>query len=681
MKYDFCGYATRSNVKCSDGRTIMKDAFRDDDGKKVPLVWNHDHSKASSVLGHGILENREDGVYVYASFNDTPEGQRAKELVRHGDITALSIFANKLKETAGKVMHGVIREVSLVMAGANPEAMIDSYVAHSDGSIQLDRSQGQFYSGMDGELYHSEDNDSAEDDAEEPNEEELEHADDEDEEEARNRRIERVLANQKAKKGQKDDTDGDASEDGEEEDDSEDPDEDSDEDEEKRVRHADGSGDEGDEDDEDDDGGETVGDILDTFTDKQKVVVMAMLENALAAAGKEMEHSDEEEAEMKKNLFDQESAEENVLSHSDEMKIVEMAKAPHIGSLKAAMKAFCEDAELAHGFDSQSLTLLFPEYKDLKPGAPEKLTDDQGWITKVLQKVHKSPLTHIRVRFADIRNIENLRAKGYKKGERKTLTGDISVLYRVVDPQTVYVRSDLQRDDVLDIQDFDYVSYMYDIDRMMLNEELATAILLGDGRAVNDQYKIKEDKIIPIWTDAELFTIHRTVNFAAMRQQLQGSNTNMYFGDNFVYAETFVQELLYGRETAKNVGQGDLYITPHVLNTMLLARDRNGRRIYNTVEELRSALNVNSIITVEQFEGKIRTDTNGGQHSLLGILVDLKNYQLGAAKGGEITHFTDFDINFNTLQSLLETRTSGMNTRPLSALVLEEDYTENPTQD
>lgn len=682
MKYDFCGYATRSNVKCSDGRTIMKDAFRDDDGKKVPLVWNHDHSKASSVLGHGILENRDDGVYVYASFNDTPEGQRAKELVRHGDITALSIFANKLKETAGRVMHGIIREVSLVYAGANPEATIDSYVAHSDGSVEVDRSMGWFYSGMDGELYHSEDNDSSEDDTEELNSgTELEHAEEDEgdetdeEEKARERRRERAAQRVKAQNADDEDSEDDEDEssedDAEPDEDSEDDGDDPDEEEKKQVRHADESE-------------KTVGDVLDTFTDEQKVVVMAMLENALAEAGKSMEHSDEEDTNMaRRKLFEQnEDMEENVLSHADEMKILEMAKDTSIGTLQKAMKAFCEDESLAHGFDSQSLTLMFPEYKDLKPGAPEMLTDDQGWIGKVLAKVHKSPLTHIRVRFTDVRTVKAAnRAKGYTKGAQKTLTQDISALYRVTDPQTIYIRSDLPRDDVLDIQDFDYVAYMYNIDRMNLNEELATAIMLGDGRGVSDPNKIKEDKIIPIWGDDELFTIHRTVNFAAMRTSLQGSNTNMYFGDNFVYAETMVQELLYGREDAKNVGQGDLYIAPHVVNQMLLARDRNGRRVYNTIEELRSALNVNSIITVEQFEGKIRTDKQGNQHKLLAILFDMKNYQLGAAKGGEITHFTDFDINFNTLQSLLETRTSGMNTKPLSALVLEEDYTPTTGED
>ena len=367
---------------------------------------------------------------------------------------------------------------------------------------------------------------------------------------------------------------------------------------------------------------------------------------------------------MKHNLFDKDTEQQsNTLSHSDEEKILSMAKDSSIGSLKGAMKAFCDDEALAHGFDTQSLTLLFPEYKDLKPGAPEMLTTDQGWITKVLAKVNKIPMSKVRVRFTDIRDIENIRAKGYTKGTQKTLPGDISAIYRVADAQTVYVRSDLDRDDIIDMVDFDYVQYMYNIDRMVLNEELATAILLGDGREAGNQYKIKEDKIIPVWTDNEL---------------LQGSNTAGYFGENFIYAEAFVQELLYGRETAKNVGNADLYITPHVLNKMLLARDRNGRRIYNTVEELRSALNVREIITCEQFEGKTRTVGNT-QRELLGILVKLENYDLGANKGGQITHFTDFDINFNKEQSLLETRCSGMNTRPLSALVLESVVT-NPNK-
>ena len=666
MVYDFCGYATRNNVRCSDGRVIMKDAFKDDNGKKVPLVWNHQHNSPENVLGHAILENRDDGVYAYAVFNDNDMGQRAKELVRHGDISALSIYANKLKEQAGHVMHGIIREVSLVLAGANPEAMIDSFVAHSDGSVSEDREQGWFFSGIDGEFYHADSEDK--DDKEEDEEEDTE---DEDEDDARMRRIEKMMANRN-KSEEKDEDEADEEEEEEEDE--------KDEEDEEKLKHSDsGESDSGDSDDSDDsdEGSESVGDIMDTFTDKQKVVVMALIEDAVEEAMKGKTEDNKEDSEMKHNLFDKETEQDNTLSHSDEMKILDMAKDSSIGTLKGAMRAFCDNEELAHGFDSQSLTLLFPEYKDLKPGAPEMLTTDQGWISKVLAKVDKSPISKVRVRFTDIRNIENIRAKGYTKGTQKTLPSDITAIYRVADPQTVYVRSDLDRDDIIDMVDFDYVAYMYNIDKMVLNEELATAIMLGDGREPGNQYKIKEDKIIPIWTDDELFSVHRVIDFDAAAAQLQGSNTSGYFGENFIYAETFVQELLYGREDAKNVGIADLYITPHVLNKMLLARDRNGRRIYNTVEELRSALNVREIITAEQFEGKTRTVGNE-QRELLGILVKLENYTLGANKGGQISHFTDFDINFNKEQSLLETRVSGMNTRPLSALVLETVVTPNP---
>lgn len=661
MTYDFCGYATRNGVRCSDGRVILKDAFKDQDGAKVPLVWNHQHNSPDNVLGHGILENRDDGMFVYATFNDNEMGRRAKELVRHGDISALSIYANKLKEQSGRVMHGIIREVSLVLAGANPGALIDSFVAHSDGSVFEDRTQGQFYSGMDGELYHA--------DSEDKEDKE------EDEDEARMRRIEKIMAKRNQSEKSDDKDEGESEENDEDEEDeaegesddsdagSDESDDENDEDE-KKVKHA--------ESDDSDDGDETIGDVLDSFTPKQKVVVMAMIDDAVAEeAAKHSSEENKEDSTMKHNLFDKETEPEtNVLSHSDEMKILQMAKDSSIGTLKGAMKAFCNDEALAHGFDTESLTLLFPEYKDLKPGAPEMLTTDQGWITKVMAKVNKIPMSKVRVRFTDIRDIENIRAKGYTKGTQKTLPGDISAIYRVADAQTVYVRSDLDRDDIIDMVDFDYVSYMYNIDRLVLNEELATAIMLGDGREAGAQYKIREDKIIPIWTDNELFTIHRLVDFDAVASELQGSNTTGYFGENFLYAETFVQELLYGREDAKNVGNADLYITPHVLNKMLLARDRNGRRIYNTVEELRSALNVREIITAEQFEGKTRM-VGSQERELLGILVKLENYDLGANKGGQITHFTDFDINFNKEQSLLETRCSGMNTRPLSALVLE----------
>lgn len=736
MTYDFSGYATRSNVKCSDGRTIMPDAFRDDDGKKVPLVWNHQHNSPDNVLGHAILENRPDGVYAYATFNDNEIGQRAKELVRHGDISALSIYANKLKETAGKVMHGVIREVSLVLAGANPEALIDSFVAHSDGNVVEDREQGLFYSGLDGELYHAADD---EEEEAEDTDNKAENSEETDaEKESRQKRLEKLrelrkraiadLKNKSASEGHEEEAD-DASDDSDADAGQDDSENDEEEDEDRKVRHADSDESDGEnelekvmdsltdeqkavvmvmlqsaldeagkknkntkdaEPEEDTDDEEvahadsdteetktkTLGDILDTFTDEQKVVVMALLEDALEKANNKSEEDeeDEEEPEMKHNVFDNESMEENVLSHSDEMKILEMAKDSSIGTLKGAMKAFCDNTELAHGFDTQSLSILFPEYQDVKPGAPEMLTTDQGWITKVLNKVHKIPMTKVRVRFADIRNIEEIRAKGYKKGTQKAVNGDISALYRVADAQTVYVRSDLSRDDILDMTDFDYVAYMYGVDKMLLNEELATAIMLGDGRAVSDQYKIKEDRIIPIWTDDELFTIHAAIDFDAAKTKLQGTNTNTYFGENFIYAEAFVEALMNARVDAKNSGQADLYIAPKALNKMLLARDRNGRRIYNTLEELRSAMNVREIITAEQFEGKTRTKDNK-TYELLGILTKMENYDLGANKGGEITHFTDFDLDFNKEKSLLETHVSGMQVRPLSSVVLETEVT------
>ena len=619
-KCDFYGYVTVANVKCSDGRTIMKGAFKEMDGQRVPLVWNHRHDEPGNVLGHADLEYEVDtgNVKGYASFNDTNNGLNAKKLVEHGDIVGLSIYANRLDEKNGRVMHGIILEVSLVLAGANPKAHIDSFVAHSDdGENYEDRTQGWIYSGMEGEMYHSDDYN--EDD-------ELEHADEGD--------------------------DG------------------SDKGESSKPEKSEKSG----------GSGRTVGDVMKTFTDEQKVVVMAMLEEALKNADSdEDDDSDEEDKKVAKhNAFEGSKEEEkNFLSHADEVEIISNAKKSNVGSLKQAISNYIEEHdELKHGFDSESLTLMFPEYKDLKPGAPEMLTDDQGWISKVIDKVHKSPMTRIRTRWTDIRDIEGLRAKGYKKGERKTLTGDISVIYRTTDAQTVYVRSDLHRDDVIDITDFDVVAYMYNIDRMMYNEEVATAILLGDGRDIDDQFKIHEDKIRPIWTDNELFTIHRTVDFNEITPELQGNDTADYFGENFIYAETFVQELLYGREDAKNLGDCDMFIAPHALNKMLLARDRNGRRIYNTVEELRSALNVKSIITVEQFEEKTRT-AGGKTLKLLAMCVNLSNYYLGHNKGGELTHFTDFDINFNILQSLLEGRMSGANTRPFSALVLEEEVGAN----
>ena len=331
------------------------------------------------------------------------------------------------------------------------------------------------------------------------------------------------------------------------------------------------------------------------------------------------------------------------------------------------------DSVLAHGIEN--ISQLFPDYKDVRPGAPEMLTTDQGWIQKVLQKVHKSPISRIRTRQADLRNIEELRAKGYTKGTLKGEVGNFKLIHRTTDPQTIYVKSKIDRDDIIDIQDFDVVQYLYNIDRMNLNEELATAIMIGDGRDVGADGKIAEDKIRPIWQDDELYTIHADVDIAGMRASLQGTNTAANFGENYIYAEAVIQSLLYAREKYKGSGTPDFYCTPHLVNVMLLARDMNGRRIYDKVSDLAAALNVGEIITVEQFEGKTRTATGGKTKKLLGLMGNLADYSVGATKGGEITHFTDFDIDFNQEKSLLETRCSGANTRVKSFIALEEDVT------
>lgn len=619
--YDFSGWATRNNLKCSDGRVIMKDAFKSDDGLIVPLVWNHQHNENFNVLGHALLENREDGVYTYGKFNDTEAGKNAKLLVEHGDIVSLSIYANKLQQDGPNVKHGKIREVSLVLAGANPGAFIDSVMSHGEDSDE----EAIIYTGEKLDLAHADHDD-------EPSEEEknLEHA-------------ERATGKEAPKEGEKMDT-------------------------EKKTEKSE----------------KTVKDVFDSMTEEQKTVVYAMVGEALAQGDIEdeddetMNHNDEEEENntMKHNVFDKEDArQEGVLTHADQEAIISMAKSNSCGSLKTAMSIYAENNKdtLAHGING--IETLFPDYKDVRPGAPELLTTDQGWIGKVLAKVHKSPISRIRTRQADIRNIEALRAKGYKKGNEKGYVGNFSLVRRTTDPQTIYVKSKLDRDDIVDIVDFDVVQYMYGIDRMNLNEELATAIMIGDGREDGDDGKIYPDKIRPIWLDDELFTIHADVDIDAMKTSLNGTNTGANFGENYVYAESVIQTLLYAREKYKGSGIPDFYCTPHLLNVMLLARDLNGRRIYNNVTELTAALNVASIITAEQFEGKVRTTSDSKKKKLLGLMCNLADYSLGATRGGEITHFTDFDIDFNQEKSLLETRCSGANTRVQSAIALEEDVT------
>ena len=649
--YDFSGWATKNDLRCSDGRTIKQNAFKDNDGTTVPLVWNHIHDDPGNVLGHALLENRPEGVYAYCTFNDTESGQNAKQLVQHGDVNSLSINANKLKHHGRDVVHGVIREVSLVLAGANPGAVIDfPILSHNDQEDDSEAIISMGYENVELTLSHADEEDEVKDTEEASEESEPEEVEEKTEE--------------------PDDSKEEDKEELEHKDDSKESEEEMAEGKEK-----------------------TVQDVFDELTEEQKNVVYYMIGQALEDAGADTDSEGEDE-EMKHNVFDNDYERDDVLTHADQLEILRSAKEPGM-SFQTAIKAYMDanglEGELMHadgdvapssGFyqtpptqGAYDVTALFPEYKDVRPGAPELITSDQGWISVVLNKVHKSPISRIRTQQVDIRNIDELRAKGYKKGTKKEQTGNFQLVRRTTDPQTIYVKSALHRDDIIDITDFDYVDYLYNIDRMNLNEELAMAIMLGDARSDEAEDKIAPEHIRPIWTDDELFTKHVDLDVAAMRESLQGSETGSYFGDNYVYAEALIEKLLYARETMKGTGTPDFYMTPHMLNVMLLARDRNGRRIFSSKAELASALNVGQIITAEQFADKIRTDGQNNQHKLLGICVNLADYSLGATKGGQITHFTDFDIDFNQQKSLLETRCSGALTRVYSAVVIEEPYT------
>jgi hypothetical protein len=611
--FDFGGWATRGNVKCSDGLTIQKDAFKHCDGLTVPLVWGHIHNQPEAVLGHALLESRDGDIYAHCSFNDTDSGKNAKMLVQHGDVVALSIYANQLQKQGNLVQHGNIREVSLVLASANPSAFIREVLAHGDGA---ETDEAVIYTGEGLTLAHT-------DESEEPPMVELEEKPEEKSEE-------------KPEEG--------------------------------TLEHT------------DENKGETVADVFNTLTEKQKTVVYYMLGDALGQSGNDETEptKTEEDTTVKHNVFDQDEAQKDTfISHADQMKILTSAKLSTVGSLRAAIDLFVgSNEDLKHAdLGINGITTLFPDYQDVRPGAPELLTTDQGWITRVLAKVHKSPISRIRTRQADVRNIAAMRAKGYVKGNEKTYVGNIGLVNRTTDPQTVYVKSKLERDDIVDIVDFDVVAYMYGIDRMNLNEELATAIMIGDGREDGADGKIYPDKIRPIWHDDELYTLHADVDIATMRAELQGTDTAAQFGDNYVYAEAIIQTLLYTREKYKGSGSPDMYCTPHLLNVMLLARDRNGRRVYENINELKAVLNVAEIVTAEQFADKTRITTDNKTKKLLALIVNLDDYHLGATKGGEITHFTDFDIDFNQEKSLLETRCSGANTRVLSAIALEQDVT------
>lgn len=584
-KYDFSGWATRNDLLCGDGRTIRKNAFKQNDGAEVPLVWNHEHNDPNAVLGHAVLENRDDGVYAYGFFNNTEQGRMAKKLVDNGDVKSLSIWANQLKQVGSDVIHGNIRELSLVLAGANPGAYVDFVMAH--GADEEDTLYASYDENI--MLYHSED--------------------------------------QSEKKGE---TVGDEN---------------------KKENYK------------------TFKDVIDSMTEEQQNVMNALIGMALEDG--DCYDEDEGDEEMKHNVFDgyDDGA---VLSHADEESIIALAKQSNVGSLKMAMELYSEDhGNLAHGV-FEDPEKLFPEYEYLKKGEPETLERDQSWIASVINKIHKSPISRIRTRQADAR-IAELRAKGYqKKGDHKSDMAQIKLIGRTTDPQTIYIKDQMHRDDIIDITDFDVVAYQWRMMRHVLDEELAMAALVGDGRDDGDPDKIHEDHIRSIWHDDEIYTIHADVDIAAAKTKLQGSNTNANFGENYIYAEAIIEAALYSREKFKGSGTPDLYCTPHLLNIMLLARDLNGRRIYNSKSDLAAALNVNEIYTVEQFEGLTRTTTTGDKKKLLGLFVNLSDYQFGSTKGGEVTRFEDFDMDFNRYKYMLETRLSGSLTKLYAAIALEE---------
>lgn len=611
-KCDCSGWATRNDLVCGDGRVIRKDAFADCDGTTVPLVWNHQHNDPLNVLGHALLENRQDGVYAYCTFNDTESGKAAKLLVQHGDVEALSIYANQLKQQNRDVIHGMIREVSLVVAGANPGAFIDFVdLAHGEGAEQ----EVIIGTGESISLSHSGDDE------------------DDDGEGAES----------------KDKPDG------------------------KKKEEPEGDN-------------ETVEEVFNTLTDKQKKVVYGLIGQALEEGGsdddddpedkpdgkKTVKHSEGGDKTMKYNVFDKpDDNRETVLSHSAQVEIIGNAKTKSIGTLQGALKLYAEQHSdtLKHGIDD--IEALFPDYRDLRPGAPEVVSRDQGWVTVVMNKVHKSPISRIRTKQMDARR-DTIRAKGYKKGSLKTPSGNMKLITRTTDPQTVYITDAMNRDDKIDITDFDVVEYQYGVMRQTLNEELAVAIMIGDGREEGDEHKIYQEHIRSIWNDDDLYAIHYPVDVDAAKKELQGANTANNFGDNYIYAEAVITAALYSREQYKGTGTPDFYCDPHLLNVMLLARDLNGRRIYDSKSDLAKALNVNDIYTAEQFAGLVRTDTESHQHKLLGIFVNLSDYTLGATKGGEITRFNQFDIDFNQEKYMIETRLSGALTRIQSAIVLEE---------
>ena len=624
-KCDFSGWATRANLLCSDGRVIMKDAFKHNDGAKVPLVWNHQHNRPEEVLGHAILENREDGVYAYCTFNNTESGQHAKELVKHGDVNQLSIYANKLKHQGCNVIHGMIREVSLVLAGANPGAFIDSVVMHGDENYEEGYIYTEEYIDAE-EIYHADNNDDEKGEetvAEETKKQTTEENGEEtvaDVFNTLNEKQKTVVyamigqALEDAGKG------GDAEEEKEE------------------VKHAD---------DAEDDGEETVADVFNTLNEKQKTVVYAMIGQALEDAQNEAKHSEDLEGGedfMKHNVFEQETQFEETLSHADMKAIMDDAK--RNGSLK--------DAVLAHGIED--LNIMFPDHKTIN-GEPEFIKRDDDWVAKVLGGVHHTPFARIKTIFADITK-DQARAKGYTKRNLK-IEEVFKLLKRTTNPTTIYKKQKLDRDDIIDI-DWNVLPFLKKEIRMMLNEELARAILIGDGRDPVEEAadKIDEECIRPIWKMEELFTVKVEVPVAAAATADEK-------------AKAFIKACIKSRKQYQGSGNPSMFMSEDMLTDCLLIEDTNQRAIYDSVEKLAAKLRVKEIISVPVMEGITRKDDADKEYTLGGIYVNLNDYNVGTDKGGEVNFFDDFDIDYNQQKYLMETRCSGSLVKPHSAVAIE----------
>lgn len=591
--YDFSGWASRNDLKCSDGRIIRRDAFKHNDGMTVPLVWNHDHTDPYRVIGHALLENRNEGVYAYGKFNSTDLGERAKIYVEHGDITAMSIYANQLQQQGPNVMHGNIREVSLVLAGANPGAFIENVIKHGTETDD----EACIYTGLNLELYHS--NDDVDESSEEESDE-LEHA----EIEAEKGETKMATETKKTESSEKDTKN------------------------------------------------KTIGEIIDAMTSEQQNAVYALIGELVKDIVDEDEDEDEDDEDeestggketMKHNVFDQdEQYNENVLSHAEMTAIIEDAK--RCGSLREAV--------LQHSIED--IDVMFPDAQNVN-NEPAFVQRDNTWVAKVLGDVHHTPFSRIKTIFADI-TADEARAKGYVKGKEK-IDEVFSMLKRITNPTTIYKKQKLDRDDILDIKDFNILPWLKSELRMMLNEELARAILVGDGRTALSEDKIKEDNIRPIWTDNDLYTVKSEVSVV----------DNATADDK---ARAFIKACVKSRKNYKGTGNPTMFMSEDILTDCLLIEDKNGRVIYDSIDKLKAALRVSEIVSVPVMEGLTR-DVSGTTHTLAGIYVNLIDYNIGTDKGGEVNMFDDFDIDFNQYKYLMETRCSGALVKPHAAVAIE----------